>query len=283
MNQCPETPPLAPETAEDLSGHVWVQELPTGGEFRFQVAESGLVSFATADGSFDGVASVPTPYRRAAQVIDARLDRGVLRAAADDPGTVTFCGVATWNCGVDYDWDTLPAFVGVDVRSGSKETFLSPDTATGVYERLGVPTLPAIDKELPAAHADFRRFDDPGEYPRSAWRDGRAAGVLIRDKSGGRAETWRVDLPESGATASERTGPKLADEFATAARIERTVEKLRESERPVTVDAVRDRLVEDVAREAYVDLYSDGEFVSSIDAFRSAVAERVHKQQSSSG
>ncbi len=279
MHQCPETPPLDTDAADQLSGHVWVQELPTGGELRFQVAASGLVRFGTAEGTFEAASSVPVLYRRAATEISDRLDRGVLQGATDDPESVTFCGVATWNEGVPYDWGALPAFVGTDVWSGTKGAFLSPDTATGVFDRLGLATLPAVEKELPAAHTDFTRFDDSAGFPQSAWRDGRAAGVLIRDKSGGCAEAWRRHPDDAARAQSETTADELAAEYATTERIERTIDRLRESERSLTVTTIRDRLVADLARESYATLYPDGTFVADMAAFQSAVAERVQRRQ----
>jgi len=47
----------------------------------------------------------------------------------------------------------------------------------------------------------------------------------------------------------------------------------------VAVDTIRDRLIADVAREEYVDLFVKGNFVTSLSAFRSAVAERVQQYQ----
>lgn len=278
VQQCPRTPPL--DTAADqLSGHVWVQELPTGGELRFQLAASGLVRFATAEGTYEAASSVPVPYRRAAAAITDRLDRGALRAATGDTQQVTFCGVATWNEGVPYGWASLPAFVGTDVRSDDKATYLSPDTATGVFDRLGLATLPAIEKELSAAHTDFSHFEDPAEFPQSAWHDGRAAGVLIRDKAGGRAEAWRRDHAETDPAPTARTADELAAEYATTERIERTIERLGDSGGSPTVTTIRDRLVADLARESYATLYPDGIFVVDMDDFRSAVAERVQQRK----
>jgi hypothetical protein len=72
---------------------------------------------------------------------------------------------------------------------------------------------------------------------------------------------------------------ELATEYATDERIEQTIAALRADRHPVTVDTVRDRLVADVAREAYVDLFVDGEFVTSLSAFQSAIAERVQQYQ----
>ena len=276
MKQCPETPAL--DAVTELSGHVWVQELPTGGEFRFQVAASGLVTFATAQRTFETAVSVPLQFRRAAECITERLDRDALQAATDDPGDVTFCGIATRNESVEYDWRAVPPFVGVDVWSGRNDQFLSPDAVAGVFERLGLPTIPAIDKELAAAHADFTRYEDAAEFPPSEWRDGPAAGVLIRDKSGGRATAWSGER-ETRAAPEAHSAAELAAQYATANRIEATIAELRAGGHSLTVDTIRDRLLADVARESYVDLFSDGELVVSNSAFQSAVAERVQRHQ----
>lgn len=280
MHQWPETPMLA-DTVE-FTGHIWIQELPTGGRFRFTVAPSGLVTFATADGTFDSAASVPVAFRRAAHQVAEQLDRDALQAATDSPSAITFCGIATRNEGVDYDWGAVPPFVGTDVWSGRKERYLSPDAATGVFDRLGLPTLPAIEKEQPAAHTDLTRFDDPTGFPPSAWRDGPAAGVLVRDKDGGRAAAWSV-APTDTASTAEQSATELAATYATADRIATTVASVAGDGTAVTVDAIRDRLVADVAREAYAELFADGVFVASLAAFESAVAERVQRHQSTGG
>ncbi|WP_254274618.1 hypothetical protein [Haloarcula marina] len=276
MKQCPDTPAL--DDAE-FSGHVWVEELPTGAEFRFQVAASGFVTFATARQSYDTAAAVPPQFRRAANLINDRLDREALAAATDDPSDVTFCGLATRNEGTEFDWQKVPAFVGVDVWSSRQGKFLPPDSATGVYERLGLPTLPAIDKELAAAHADFTQYDHESAFPQSEWRDGHAVGVLIRDKSGGRATAWADEATTQSPPAS-RSATELAAVYATDERINRIVAALQADDQSLTVDAVRNRLVSEVARESYVDLFSDDEFVASLSAFESAVAERVQQNQS---
>lgn len=278
VKQCPQT--LALDEVE-FSGHVWVQELPTGGEFRFQVAASGFVTFATTEQSYDTVAAVPPQFRRAAELINERLDRDALEAATDDPSSVTFCGIATRDEGVEYDWDSVPPFVGVDIWSEQKEKFLSPDAATAVFDRLGLPTLPAMDKELAAAHADFTRYADESGFPQSVWQDGQAAGVLIRDKSGNRAVAWCQEQNQEPAFESQ-SAVELAAEYATNNRIEQTIAALRAGDQSVTVDTIRDRLIADVVREAYRELFSDGEFVASLSAFQSAIAERVQQHQSTS-
>ncbi|MFC7135363.1 MULTISPECIES: hypothetical protein [Salinibaculum] len=283
MKQCPETPAL--EETESFSGHVWVEELPTGGEFRFQVSSAGLVTFATPERTYDSREAVPLPYWRAADAISTRLDRQVLQAARSDPGAVTFCGVAPWNAGIAYPWDAVPAFVGVDVWDEATGSFLPPDRASSVFQRIGLSTLPAIEKELQTAHTDLTRFETAEAFPESAWRDGQAVGVLIRDKSGMRAQAWRRE-PTPTASQPEITqepAATLAESYVTTNRIEQTVAALRDSGQSVTVDGIRDRLIADIAREAYSELYSDGEFIASLSAFRSRVGERVQQHQFDTG
>jgi hypothetical protein len=275
VKQCPETPPLG---EAEFSGHVWVQELPTGGEFRFQVAPSGLVTFATPEDFFDTAAAVPPQFRRAAQLINRQLDREALEAATDDPSDVTFCGIATRNEGLEYDWDAVPPFVGVDIWSGRKDHFLSPDAATSVFGRLGLPTLPAVDKELAAAHTDFTQYEHKSGFPQSEWRNGHAAGVLVRDKSGERGATWAGKC--NGQSVPEpHSAAELAEQYATKERIEQAIQELRAGRQSLTVDTIRERLIADVVRESYVDLCVDGEFTASLSAFNSAVAERVQQHQ----
>ncbi|ESS05514.1 MAG: hypothetical protein A07HB70_01990 [uncultured archaeon A07HB70] len=268
MHQFPETPPL--DDGADLRGHLWIQELPTGGRFRFSVAESGLITFGTADETFAGVDAVPPPFRRAAEAVGTRLDRAALRDATEQPGRVTLFGRATRNEGVDYDWTALPPFVGIDVWSPRSDRLLPPDTATTVFGRLGLPTPPAVEKELRAAHAELGQYRTAAGFPPSVWRDGPAAAVLIRDKTGGRAQLERPDRDPLPAPVTQPPA-ELAAEHATDDRIERTADELTAAGQSPTADAIRTRLVADLARERYAQLRG----TTATQAFQSAVAARV--------
>jgi len=277
VKQCPE--PASVDSVGELSGHVWIQELPTGGTLRFQVSKTGLVTFGVDNLVTETVESLPIQYHRAAQFVTDQLDRAAFRAAVDDPTDVTVCGIASWNEGLEYDWSTVPAFVGMSVWDSSQDRFLSPDASTAAFERLGLPTLPAIDKEVPAKHADLERFDPDTGLPDSAWRSGTAAGVLLRDKSGGRVAAWHSDQSELQTETNRQSATDLADSYATDERIEQTMTGLQDSGESTTVSGVSDQLVADIAREAYAELFPDGTYVTSVDAFQSAVAQRVQQYQ----
>lgn len=274
MHPFPETPPL--EESADFRGHLWIQELPTGGRFRFSVADSGLVTFGTTDETFAGVDAVPPPFRRAAEAVGTRLDRAALRDAVERSSQVTLFGRATRNEGVDYDWTALPPFVGTDVWSPRGNRLLPPDAATTVFERLGLPALPAVERELRAAHTQFDQYGTAGGFPPSAWREGPATALLLRDKTGNRAS---LDHPDRDPLPDPVTRPpaELAAEHATDDRIERTADELTAAGDPPTADDICTRLVAALARERYAHLRGTTEHVTTTQAFRSAVAARVQE------
>ncbi|MFB6250796.1 MAG: hypothetical protein ABEI27_03750 [Halobellus sp.] len=275
MQAVPQTPELT--RPPGLTGHLWIQELPTGGWLRFQVTAGGALQFGTQAGTATTAAALPPPYRRAAQHVCSALDREAMRTATDDPESITFVGRVTWNEGIAYPWQEVPAFLGTDVWTDESEQYLSPDMATTAFDRLGLPTLPAFGKEQPAAHTDISQYTDGEEFPQSIWRDGRAVGALIRDKSGNRAQAWRGDVSEAGSAHDDPAAEALAAQYATETRLADTVARLEGAGDTLSVETVRDQVVADIAREHYPALYHDGDPVVSMRAFESAIAETVQR------
>lgn len=267
----PETPPLSEAT---LSGHLWIQEHVTGRKLRFQVARSGMLSFGTPKETFDSD-DVPLPYRRATEHVRRELDLSALRNATDEPESVTFFGVATVYEGVEYDWSELPPFVGVDVWSDERDGYLPPDGAARAYEAVNLSSLPAVEKEVDSDYTDLDGYV-AGGMPSSEWRDGSAAGILVRDKSGGRGEAWGTE--RAATDAEDRTPDELARIHATEENLDLTVEILVDRDEEPTVEAVLERLLADTVRENYSKLYSGDELVVPQKEFRSAVAERVRRR-----
>ena len=89
---------------------------------------------------------------------------------------------------------------------GSQDRFLPPDASTAAFERLGLPTLPAIEKEVPIAHADLEQYETGTAFPDSTWRSEKAAGILLRDKSGNCVAAWH----------SDRSGSEISDTHQSA-------------------------------------------------------------------
>lgn len=265
-------PPLpALSDSDDIldGGHLWIQEYVSGSPLRFQVQESGLVRFAGDVRTFGN--DVPPHHAQAAREVQRRLDTDALRAAVGDVERVVFVGVSTHQRAIDYDWERLPAFLGTDVwRAGGADsdgTFLPPDRVEQVYERLGLEPVNTFQKEVRAV--DFR--PDRYEFPESAWYDGPAAGVVLRNKRGASAKLLNEAVRTRERSTVDATPEAHAERLFTPDLLERAVSAGDDEAR--STSAAIDRVVDAIYREhaAELDLTDPDEH----RAFRSAVATRV--------
>lgn len=274
MKQFPSVPRVedAPPDLLD-SGHLWIQEKVDGAHVRFRLRESGVLQFGDRNRVY-AADEIPDPYRHAVRHVRERFDRDALRAATDDPESVVFFGEATHRHAIDYDWERTPSFLGFDVWDAAEREFLPPDAVERTYDRLGLDAVNAFQQEVRAT--DF----DPGDYevPDSAWYDGPAEGVVLRNKTGQRAALLHPDFEgtdDEDAPPVEASAEELARTYATRRRVETVVRELEDRERPVTFDAVFDRVVEGIAREEHERLYGDRPVDAAV--FRSEVAARTRK------
>lgn len=244
----------APE--EVGSGHLWLLERVEGLPLRFQLQPDGQLRFGDAERPIERDA-VPGPARPAVDLLEREFDRDALRAATDAVESVTFFGVATCQHRIDYDWDRLPAFLGVDIVSADREGLLGPDAVVRSFERLGLTPTPAIRRELRADAFDPASYD----FPNAEWADTPVAGVRVADKHG-----WRGVLDNEVI----EPGPRQPFEGPEDAASRLVTEAIVETGRADPVEAVRNRL----ARRHRADLAAAG--IDPDDrAFRSAVAAEV--------
>jgi len=272
VHQFPTTPPVADAPSELLSGHLWLLELIDGRPLRFQLQDSGLLRVGDAERVYDEPDALPLPLRRAVRHLRESLDRDALRAAVDDVEAVTFYGVATVHASLPYDLDSMPPFLGTDVWAAEREAFRPPDAADGIFQRLGLDPVNTFERE---SHArDFNA--DTYEIPDSAWYDGPAAGVVIRNKQDQRG---RLDNPAVDTVADDHHGDRsaeaLAEAYTTSERLDAVAMTLDAAGQPVTVDPVTDRLLERIGRA--IPARFTGSTTVDTAALRSAVASRVQQ------
>ncbi len=269
MKRFPETRAL--DDAE-LSGHLWIQAVPTGVPLRFQLQDTGLVVFGDEARVYDVGDDLPLPYRSAAAEVRRNLDREVLGSSVDDPSSLTFQGIATVYRGVSYSWSEVPAFLGVDVYSGSREDHLPPDAASSAYRRLGIETPPVLEQEVSHEYADLEAYVD-GDAPYIEEYGGEAAKVLVRDKSGGRAEAvYPVgeDEPWDAAVDVE----EVVDGYVSRRYVETVVDDVVDEDKR-SVEAVSEAVVNDLVRRRYSELYTGEDSDIDEDDLRSTTAEKV--------
>lgn len=251
------------------SGHLWVLEKIDGAALRFQLRESGAIRFGDRSRVYDDPEAVPAPYEHAVRHVRERLDRGALRNAVNDVESVVFFGEATHRHTIEYDWDRLPSLLGFDVWSESEGSFRPPGAVQGIFERLGLEPVNAVERELHTRDFDRESY----AIPMSAWYDGPAAGVVIRNKRGGRAKLLHSDVREGDETIPvDALAEELAETYATDRRFEKLAHE--RGGRDITFETLYDRALMDIVREAHKQLYHGS---SSVDlpAFRSAVAART--------
>ncbi|SDR26773.1 RNA ligase family protein [Natronobacterium texcoconense] len=248
-------------------GHLWLLEKIDGAHLRFQLQKSGLVRFGDRNRVYDDPDDVPEPYQHAVRHVRENLDREALRNAVDDVEDVVFFGEATSYRTIDYDWERMPSFLGVDVWSADAETFRPPDAVQAIFDGIGLESVNVFEQERRAR--DF----DPGSYaiPQSAWYDGPAEGVVIRDKRGRRAKLLHPDFGDADElTPFDTSTEELAARYTTRSRLEKLATRLEDADRPVTFETLYERVLEDILREAHRRL-DHGESSVELDEFRSEV------------
>lgn len=262
MRSFPPLPDLrsSEPSADILRGHLWLLELVHGTDLRFRMDDSGLLRFGDPHATYTDREDVPVALRPALRHVRTRFERKVLRASVDEPAEIVFFGVATHHCGVDYDWERLPAFLGTDVWSAGSQranasgisssaadsregSFRPPDAAAAIFEGVGLDPINAVERERNAR--DF----DPDSYSTldSAWYDGPAAGVVVKNKRGGRGRIVS-DLLDSELDATDDPD-RLVERYVTPDRLERAVSSMEREGTPPAVGSLADRVVEIVARE----------------------------------
>ena len=294
MKQFPATPPVSDAPEELLSGHLWLLELIDGRRLRFQLQESGLLRVADADRVYEDPDKVPLPLRRAVRHLRRHLNRDALRAAVADVEAVVFFGVATTRESVPYDLDSMPPFLGTDVWSGESEAFRPPDAANGIFGRLGLDSVNPLEREYNSRDFTLNSY----EIPQSAWYDGPAAGVVLRNKQGHRgvltnsaietdSEDHAGDHSSDGDHAGDHSSngdhavglgaEELAESYASPADISSVTAALDTANQPATVDTITDRLLETIGRER-PDRVTGSDSIDTT-ALRSAIASRVQQRR----
>ena len=267
----PPVPDVTDAPADLFEGHLWILEKVDGAPLRFQLRESGLLRFGDGTRTYDDPADVPLPYQHAVRHVREHLDRESLRKALPDVTAATFYGEATHKQTIDYDWERLPSFLGFEVWSAGREEFLPPDAVATIFEQVNLRPVNAVERELPAR--DF----DPTSYPvpDSAWYDGPAEGVVIRDKRGHRAQLTNPglvadDSPPPSASSGDSVS-ELAASLATPERFSAVASRLDDEGQPVTFDTLFERVIESIVREEHATLF-EGHTAVDPSQFRAAIA-----------
>lgn len=240
-------------------GHLWILEDVEGRPLRFTLQDDGRLVFGDENRRLDPETAPPS-IRPAIDAVRSSFDRDAFRGAVADVSAVTFYGIATCQHRIDYDWATLPAFVGYDVHSRARDGLLTPDAAHAIFDRLGLSPAPAVEREVRADAVSPGRYS----FPDSQWADSPAAGVRLSDKHGWRGRLGNPERPPEPTASFEDADAAaralVADEHRSAFDVGEPV------------DRIRNRL----AREHRAELAAAGIDPAETE-FRSAVARALQR------
>lgn len=274
MKPYPSLPDLDSLPPEHFEGSVWIRELVVGEALRFGVSEGGYLRFAVGERTFEE--SPPFWLRRSVGHVRRSFDVDALLREASHPTELVFYGVATIRDGVEYDWARLPPFLGFDARDRTRERWLPNDAVERAFERLGLAAVNSFEKELPVRHFYPERY----EIPDSAWYDGSAAGVVVRDSHGNRAVRRNPDV--EGAVDPGPDFPADPEGLASAVVTADLVERLAaDPDHGATFDALFEATLEESFRLAHATVRGWDE--PEMRTFRGVVAERVREFASGPG
>ncbi len=175
-----DVPPLSempPEYRE--TGHFWIQEYVIGGLLRFQMDESGLLTFGDGEQVFDS-GSIPFHYVRGVETVREQLDRDALRDGTEDVSAYTFFGIVPLGGWFEYEWARIPAFMGMDIWDDTAGHYVPEDVTARVFDSIGLDTVPVFQKEVSARSFAPRTYT----IPDSELGSGSAPGVVLRKKNG---------------------------------------------------------------------------------------------------
>lgn len=233
-----------------------------------QLQPSGYLRFGDRSRVYDDPEAVPEPYQHAVRHVRETLDRGAFRDAVEVVEAVVVFGEAMHHHTIDYDWDRIPSFLGFDVWSTEADAFLPPDAVEGWFKRVGLRSVNVVERRLSAGEFDPESYP----VPPSAWYDGPAEGLVIRNERGQRVKLLHPDFREVDETVPLDATPEgLASRYATNRRFEKLVAKLEARGEPVTFERLYERTLEDIVREEHKQLFYAEDHVDT-RSFRPAVA-----------
>lgn len=282
MKRYPKLRPPGEEETRGLfaDGTIVIQEKLDGANFRFTWEPGEGFTFGSRRTEGEGLNR--EQFEDAIEYIEENANESYLKTQYEDFGKLVYFGECMNPHTISYDWEATPDFLGFDIWSEDAQQFLTTMQVEGVFDDLGLPTAPIVA----TVNADnWENYDF--ECPESEYYDGLAEGVVFKNHSTSTYGKFvRDDFKEKnkqkfGKSKKEQESgaEKLAYQYITEARIEKTAYKLRDEGEydDLKMEMMRDlpeAVIRDMAEEEAGNLFMDENWEVDIPGFRSTVSSR---------
>lgn len=274
-------------------GQVVVQEKMDGANFRFCLedhlddeyhTDDRELVFGSRNVCYKNEKDVDDAFDHAIEYVRDEIDvDGLCESESLVDGMVVVYGEAMHPHTLDYQWDSVPSFLGFDVKVVGRDEFLPWELATDVFEMMSLPTVPVhyygdVDSLL-----DTIWDGEELHVPESEYRNGQAEGIIVRNESTGQTAKHRTqEFKEKHGTQST-TNPDdydpndsvvLARQYTTEARVLKWIHKYEDRGRDVEMGMMEDLwrdVFDDIIEEEYEEIFL-GNHVIDTQEFRSEVA-----------
>jgi len=258
-------------------GWLVVKEKLDGANFRFTYCRNkDRIVFGSRNIEYWNEKDVDKAFDHAIEFVRETVDIEELAYRDKVEGPLTFFGEAMHAHTIDYNWDTIPSFLGFDIYDHETEQFLNSEIVTAIFERLDLPTVPTV-------YDGWANELDGLDAPESEYYDGPAEGVVVvNEETGQRAKVRSEKFKEMHSNLSvadsldydPSDAALLAQTFTTEARVLKLIHKYEDRGRTIEMAIMEDlwrEIFDDIIDEEYETIFLGNHTIDTKE-FRSEVA-----------
>ena len=260
------------ETKGIFEGNIIVEEKYDGSNFRIKLEDGKWIfgSRNTTLGNEDD--NIGGQFEQAVKYVISKIPKGVVEQIYKTYGELVFYGENMVPHTIkDYDWEHMPQIIWFDIFSLKEGRFLDYDRKSEIFKMMGVEMPQLIYR------GDGNKYEV--EIPQSKWRNGKAEGVVIKNYElgiFGKVVDEKFKEENGKTFGSVKYGLPISDKYATSARIEKTIMKLRDEGHPIEMRMMQflpKYVYEDIVEEHYRDILMSN-WVVNFKKERKAIATK---------
>ena len=276
-------------------GTLEIKEKLDGNNFRVSLNSDGKVIMGSRNVEFKkdrepmSLEEIEGQFQDVAEYVQENVDSEELAEIESDwDADLTLFGENMVKHTLDYDWEEIPQWLLFGAYDTNADEYLDFQSVIRIADRLGLKTVPLVDEMTTDEFREQFDPDEPGSVvPESKYREGKAEGIVIRNKENGiKAKVLTEEFKEKHRIDDGQHGQEhlpgddtmeLVNMYATDARIKKHIKKLTVDQgynlAMELMEELPMQVVEDIFEEEYEELVRMNKTID-FKKFRSKVAKK---------